>query len=577
MTRDLRSASIYKKPFDRLLRRICTLTGTPFSNALYHRYYNGDVLSILNMKVEPFFYEWNNRIDEYELDAQLLALFKKNADLRVGVDREAKAFEKWQASEFSCSDINAKFRRRWSGESVESHDVEEVYHLARRKIRSLLGSVGPLELDVIRGHARHGPGADTACKRCQASLYTKFQTPGEITAACSDLYESLFNSSTHEDFRFDFANDAILVGASKLSFVDKTALIDRAICVEPRWNVYVQLGIGTLLANRLRRVGVCLKDQTRNSELARSAIDDGLATLDLSSASDSIASNLVIDMLAECDPMWLDLIIKSRTPYTQYKGRRIRLEKISSMGNGFTFPLESLIFWALAYGTVKYLRLDTRKIGVYGDDIIVPRGASSLLMEVLTCFGFSINTDKSYTNGSFFESCGSDYFAGKEVRPIFLKEEVTDLASAMRFHNQLIEWAGRNAILPGLLNRDRFELADIIYRATDPKLRFSGPPSAGDGVFHRPFTDWVIDRRRTNEHRSQGLEGLYIKGIESTKNTKFVFGERGLIYSKLSVDSGGTGHRVNGPDTRLRTSRILVTSIPDYVVGRSEGLASAVF
>lgn len=576
MARDLRPVNIYKKPFDRLIRKACRKTATPFSNALLSRYHYGDFRSILMMKVDPFFYEWNNRISEYELDAQLLAFFKKNVNTRIDIDREREAYKKWVASEKTCSEVNATFRKRWSGESKNSHDVEEVYYLARRKVRSLLGSVGPSDLDLIRDHARHGPGADTSCKRRQASLYAKFQSPGEVTAACSDLFELLFNSST-QDFRFDLVNDAIFVDSNKLSFVAKTALIDRAICVEPRWNVYVQLGIGSLLSNRLRRVGVDLKDQARNSKLALSAIDDGLATLDLSSASDSIAINLVIDLLAECDPLWLDLILKSRTPYASYRGAKVRLEKISSMGNGFTFPLESLVFWSLAYGTVKYLGLDTRKIGVYGDDIIVPRGASSLLIEVLNCFGFTVNTDKSFTSGSFFESCGSDYFCGKEVRPVFLKEDVVDLASAMKFHNQLIQWAGRNAILPGLLNRDRFELADIIYRATDPSLRFSGPQDAGDGVFHRPFTDWTIDRRRTTEHRSSGQEGCYIIGIESRPSTKFVFGWRGLLYSKLSVDSGGTGHRVNGPGARPRTSRILVTSIPDYVLTSSSGLSSATF
>jgi hypothetical protein len=332
------------------------------------------------------------------------------------------------------------------GNKPLSHPVVEVYHLVKRQITEILGTIKPGDMALLREKCHHGPGGDLSLGKRNASPYEKYRSRGAITEPCQRLYDDIFGEqqTLDADYRQDLAHEAQIVLASRLSFVPKTALVDRAICIEPRWNVYLQLGIGGLIEKRLRRYGmVLIKDQTRNSSFARRAWDDGLATIDLSSASDTISTNLVLDLLADCDPLWLDLIMKSRCAYTVYRGRTIRLEKISSMGNGYTFPLESAIFYAFAWAAARVSGCSTSDITVYGDDIIVPRSCSSLLIESLVSFGFMVNTKKSFTNGDFFESCGQDYYRGREVRPVFLKETVTDLAGAIVFHNKLVAWASR--------------------------------------------------------------------------------------------------------------------------------------
>jgi len=103
----------------------------------------------------------------------------------------------------------------------------------------------------------------------------------------------------------------------------------------------------------------------------------------------------------------------------------VYLEKFSSMGNGFTFELETLLFLALSMATMESLGLENqpgRDLHVYGDDIIVPTECAANVKAVLRYFGMAINETKSFVEGPFRESCGGDFFEGVDVRPYQLKE-----------------------------------------------------------------------------------------------------------------------------------------------------------
>jgi len=121
----------------------------------------------------------------------------------------------------------------------------------------------------------------------------------------------------------------------------------RSICVEPGLTSFYQLALGEEIRRRLLRVGVDIRDQTRNQLLAREGSVTGLlATIDLSSASDTMSYELIRYLLP---PDWFDLLTSFRSPSVTYKGSVIDLEMFSSMGNGFTFPLETLVYWSLTY------------------------------------------------------------------------------------------------------------------------------------------------------------------------------------------------------------------------------------
>jgi hypothetical protein len=92
--------------------------------------------------------------------------------------------------------------------------------------------------------------------------------------------------------------------------------------------------------------------------------------------------------------------------------------KFSSMGNGTTFVIETLIFAAAcsAVGADVW--------SVYGDDIAISTDKAEALAALLHFLGFDLNADKSYTDPGFpfRESCGADWYEGRRVTPFYIRD-----------------------------------------------------------------------------------------------------------------------------------------------------------
>jgi hypothetical protein len=95
------------------------------------------------------------------------------------------------------------------------------------------------------------------------------------------------------------------------------------------------------------------------------------------------------------------------------------------MGNGATFPVETLVFYCLlkAIGELTGVK---GTYSVYGDDLIYPSGLHRYVTAIFPQFHFRLNLDKTFVSYPFRESCGSDFYRGQDVRPYFAKgqEEV---------------------------------------------------------------------------------------------------------------------------------------------------------
>jgi len=123
-------------------------------------------------------------------------------------------------------------------------------------------------------------------------------------------------------------------------------------------------------------------------------------------------------------PDWFDFLSDLRSPKGRFGTEERLWAKFSSMGNGYTFELETLIFYALSLSVCEYLHLGTSKVSVFGDDILVPSRAAPLLLDVLSFSGFVPNWKKTFISGHFRESCGGNYFKGVDVRPFHLKNRL---------------------------------------------------------------------------------------------------------------------------------------------------------
>ena len=446
---------------------------------------------------------------------QAQSLFKKLEALDVGVDKTQVAWEKFKRSEDKCKSINDLFRAFSRGlASLPARDVRVLY-AARRKIKLALGRCPEIwELPL-----RLGPGATTSITKINACPQMKFAAGLHCSAdlLASGLLPSLLRELPHWSDEFavsdwwEFLDDGsayygcdynVAITPGKLAFVPKNALTHRSIVVEPILSGMLQMGIGDFLVDRLRRVGLDVRnDQEKHGRLAyASSLSGELATLDLSSASDTIANLLVKFLLPE---RWFHLLSAARSGTVVYKKQEIVLEKFSSMGNGYTFPLETLIFWALSHASLPAAIRDTATVSVYGDDIIVPACAVSEVIRTLEFCGFSINTEKSFSEGPFRESCGHDYFNGIDVCPCKPKNLASG-ASLFVLHNFYYR-------------RGLWAFAEKVKSYIPTELRIYGPDGYGDG--HLLADDWP--RVRKPAHVKNGYAG-YVFDTFKYGTRKFV-------------------------------------------------------
>lgn len=442
-------------------------------------------------------YDRGYAVEDLRYARQIQALVEKQGFLDLGYNRREAAVKSFLAAEEKCREANDRLSRL-----CPERDVSAVLHYAGRKIADVLGDCPTLdELDFF-----FGPGATTNVKGRHANarrkLSARMACSEELLPTVSELLSELplWTVTAGPSTITDEGMVTVVpvdVSAGKLAFVPKNSKTDRSICIEPVLNSLLQKGYGSVIKRRLRKFGIDLRDQSRNQELARvGSIQGNLATIDLKSASDTVSMGLVLNLLPT---EWADRLAECRTGTVEYDGVYLELEKFSSMGNGFTFELESLIFFGLMSGVISYMRqvgeigegFDA-VIGVYGDDLIIPVNCYELAVKVLAYCGFEVNPQKSFCHGSFRESCGADYFVGCDIRPFYLRKELSEQV-LYSFHN----WA---------IRRGEREIAALCLKWTSRRLRLWGPNGFGDGHL---IGSWTL--QTTREIRRRGWEYGYFR------------------------------------------------------------------
>jgi hypothetical protein len=295
---------------------------------------------------------------------------------------------------------------------------------------------------------RFGPGASFDTKGTHAA--DKIGQAWSVTSPAIPVVKRLRRNNAYFAARDSSEQSMALneVRGSRLSTVPKNEEKERTIAIEPLGNMCIQLAAGEYLAGALRSIGLDIRfQQERNKVMARlGSITNQYGTLDLSNASDMIHPDLVRLLLP---PEWVDLLMAIRSPETLLpNGEWVKLNMISTMGNGFTFPLMTLLIVALIYGFRSqakgspnlWVNWDTAC--VFGDDIVLPTHELMPFTKVLEDSGLVVNYDKSYFDGPFRESCGGDYYEGVDVTPFYVKTLGCD-ADIYVALNKMSEWGGK--------------------------------------------------------------------------------------------------------------------------------------
>lgn len=411
-----------------------------------------------------------------------------------------------------------------------------------------------------------GPGASLGSP--STNFYTKLAN-SSLSMTSSDLY-CLFRQAISSDQLWTACEisrkevmDIEIVQSSRLSFVPKTTEISRTICTEPLLNMIFQKGIGKAIERRLLEfVGINLSTQPGiNAELARiGSLSGKFGTIDLSSASDSMSISLVREFFPRRVVALLELASTRSTILPD--GREIELHMISSMGNAFTFPLQTLFFTALVYGAyrargVKFSHSRGRSHGdsfaVFGDDIIVERDCYSTVCQLLNLTGFRVNIDKSFNEGLFRESCGSDFYSGHSVRGVYIRRlfDANDCYSAI---NRLNRWSAKHWVfLPKLIGflvgKARF--LPIPYDEQDDR-GIKVPRAMLTQTVRNSFTGGIKYRSSCllPERVSLPMKGKRAKSLGWFENPD------GLLMAFLagSIRSGSVGLRTSRRRAKIRES-----------------------
>jgi len=453
---------------------LCKSAGTPFALGLWIRFkYDHQVY--LEASIDPGNYD---DASTFRKDYQCLVYLSKYKCLTLTTDPEDEARKRFVAAEDQCRRYNRNLEIcRFSGTNPE---LDGILHAATRKIAQILGPIEKADLESSFGW---GPGATADLPRARAQVDNKLsKLPLSVTPRALPLARDVLGRDLHWSSVVLGVSVTDLLGPfcflptcfavtpySEVCTVPKNAKTHRTSAKEPTLNAFLQKGVGGWIRRRLKRVGIDLDDQSANQRAARAAYSGRLATIDLASASDTVSKELVYELL----PVdWAILLDDLRSPRYRWEDVEESFHKFSSMGNGFTFELESLIFYALTWAVCqKGDSLEQEQVWIFGDDIICPSSIAPQVVEVLAHCGFSVNTEKSFLDGNFYESCGKHYFKGVDVTPKYQKEPLTVLPEQIRAANRLIRGAirdgerldpfYRNAWLAA--TRDNRELVEATY------------------------------------------------------------------------------------------------------------------
>lgn len=374
------------------------------------------------------------------LAEQLLSKFAEpSAD--EASNRRRRAIEKWLATESRNTQTNHRINTWCASESVmvlPGISAKKFFS----KVRSIVNTVLPWTPSLDIRYGGFSGGASTSKSRRHSHPAVKFRDKADVTRPAQALFNDVSRQSRWADhIRTDPGLEPRIVAGNVMFTVPKNSDIDRCACKEPDLNMFLQKMFGQQIRSCLKKVGIDLNDQTRNQELARIGAETGsLMTLDLSSASDSVTTSLV----RECVPFdwfwYMDLV---RSHVTEIDGEAHVNEMFSSMGNGFTFELESLLFYSITRA-VAYFGGVRGTISVYGDDIIAPAELFDALCSALAFCGFVPNADKSFAEGPFRESCGKHWHGSVDVSPFYIRGPFQTLSDLILTLNQLTSWASRD-------------------------------------------------------------------------------------------------------------------------------------
>jgi len=506
---------------------------------------------------------WPDMSHQQAFASSLVGSLTKKYVEDVSDDADAKALAKFLHCNDAC--------KEWEPNTNIGSKLETLLGTVRQSLYHFWfpgngGCPDPLIRNSVEifSQSQTGPGSSRGAH--SNSFYAKLFA-SRLSVSSTRVYDEythyisrVADWAAAEKHRVETHGDSYIAN-SRLSFVAKNDDISRCICTEPTLNGFAQLGIGNILESRLKvRYGIGLDDQQfKNRDLARlGSITDNLSTIDLSSASDTISLRMLKYLLPDS---FYRVLEKYRTPFVEIGGvGTVELHMVSTMGNGFTFPLQTILFSSIVTASLRFRglplnRRDSQSLwGVFGDDIICPRACTQDVLDLLDFLGFRVNSDKTFVEGPFRESCGSDFYCGVNVRGVYIKDTSSPQALYSAINN-LVRFSTRSAI-------PFYRTVDLLMANLKPRDRLFVPrlEDMSSGI-HAPSS---LDEVRKYP-RAQDIQGKFYRCYVAKASTISILEDRFM----RSRHSKGLAHNPPGLFVSflqgcIRDSRIMVRENQPY-------------
>jgi hypothetical protein len=351
---------------------------------------------------------------QYQL-ASLLKKYTFDSDVITPEARKAATIDKFLAHQMFLAGPRKEYRVT----------TKLVLREARKIIQEILGDP---DMEEIRSHYKFGQRSSIGCPLADAFIDVKLCERVAFSSNWLSLKEFCKDIENDHVLKEHLTNAGLRAEDGELfpsmvesliyHAVPKSYKIDRGITPLALLTLYLSYGTGGVVTERLKRYGIDIhRQQFRHKAWIRKySRNRKYCTTDLTSASDSITLLLLMWLLPR---KWLKIVKTFISRQMEIPGvGLVNVASVLPMGNGATFPLETLIFYALLKGIQKLTGINGR-ISVYGDDLIYRTDMHKYVVGVFGDLGILLNNDKTFTDAYFRESCGSDYFHGIDVRPAF--------------------------------------------------------------------------------------------------------------------------------------------------------------
>lgn len=352
----------------------------------------------------------------------------------------------------------------------------------------------------------------------------------------------------------------------KGALVEKSYKALRLILPNTFIGAFRTAGLGQMITDRLKvHCGLDIsKLQSIHNLLVKGASRDRkLVTADLTAASDSITYELLERLIP---PDWLSELNLGRIPKIELRGEVFHASTFMTMGIGFTFPLQTLVFYALLRSIAGAAEIRGR-ISVYGDDLIYPRNLHKYVASIFPKLHLIINEGKTYVNTYFRESCGADCYHGSDVRP-FNPEGQHQMLCRKRYvvflyktiNGLLQRWNPLE--IPGTVT---YLLAEILL--VDGKI-LQVPPSFPDESGLKTNSP-IASHNFAPVRRSKTIQGFSFSYLRVVNGQRVVLKQSPYYWEKLQLSTASCmDEEVNPYDIRLKNNdghREYLKSLTDCV------------